>query len=147
MITIIIPITKRVVLFPPVQSILVWLFHIVSLIISLRVGGIPGVAIWGSSYTPWSLSMSSLLLNWYWVVAESFARSIDQKACSLSAVQLIFNSWLLWCKYINWPWFWYQDYWRKYIHSYCAVIIIVTEALLLTCTIRVTLCHRINWQW
>ena len=76
-------------LFSPLQSISVWLLTSVSLISSLRVDGIPGISIWGNSYTPWALSNSRLVLNWCCVLTESFAKSIDQKGCWPSAVQLM----------------------------------------------------------
>ena len=86
------PVIKIIVwiaFFSPVQNISVWLLTFVSLISSLRVSGIPGVFIWGNSYTPWALSKSCLVLNWCCVLIEAFAKSLDQKGCSpyASAVQ------------------------------------------------------------
>ena len=140
---------KRVVwidLFPPVQSISVWLLPVVSLIISLRVGGIPGVSIWGSSYTPWSLSMSSLLLNWYWVLPESFARSTDQNVYSPTATQLMIT--VESCGAYTYGTGHGSDIrtiGQRYIiilYSYST-----TKALLLTCAIiKVMLWCRTNWQ-
>ena len=105
------PTTKRVVVDSLVvllsHCILVWLFHIVSLINSLIVGGIPGVSIGGSWYTLWALSCSSWLINWRGKVLTSLARSINQKGVWLlsSAVQFISTVDSFGANMWHWPWF------------------------------------------